>query len=237
MSTIVLIRPGCTDFDEQQRIQGALDLPLNARGERQVQQTLVELRSAPIDVIYTSPCEPARSTAALIGARLGIPVKEAEGLRNLNQGLWQGLQIEDVRRKHPKVFKQWQEMPETICPPGGEMLAEVVERVRKALEKPLKKKLNFAIVASEPLASVIRCLIRGCKMVGLSSVATLNEGPIWEYLTTNGNGEGAALAGAQAKSPPLAAPRPFASRKPDSGRDGIEVPTRGGSPDEFSPET
>ena len=33
MLQIVLIRPGTTDFDEQGRIQGTLDIPLNERGQ------------------------------------------------------------------------------------------------------------------------------------------------------------------------------------------------------------
>src|SRR4051812_47933651 len=99
MSTVVLVRPGCTDFDDQNRIQGTLDLPLNKRGEQQVLQLVDELRQVPLDIIYTSPCEPARSTAIAIGAELEISVKELDGLRNLDQGLWQGLQVDDIRRK------------------------------------------------------------------------------------------------------------------------------------------
>ena len=121
MAKILLIRPGCTDFDEQHRIQGTLDLPLSPRGEEQVARILQDLASSPIDVIYTSPCEPARSTAVALGAERGLTVKEIETLYNLNHGLWQGLKVDEVRRKHPKVFKQWQELPETICPSGGEI--------------------------------------------------------------------------------------------------------------------
>ena len=36
MVQIVLIRPGSTDYDEQGRIQGTLDIPLNEQGTREV---------------------------------------------------------------------------------------------------------------------------------------------------------------------------------------------------------
>jgi len=163
MSEVILIRPGCTDFDEQHRIQGMLDLPLNHRGEVQVDSLVEELQDLNLEVIYTSSCEPARSTAETIGKSLGIPVKESEGLRNFDQGLWQGLRMDDIRRKYPKVFKQWQESPETICPPEGETVREAVERIRKSLQKPIKKKSRFGVVASEPLATLIGCIVRGCK--------------------------------------------------------------------------
>ena len=155
MCTIVLIRPGCTDFDEQQRIQGTLDLPLNVRGEQQVQQLVRDLQAVPLEIIFTSPSEPARSTAQYLGANLGTPVKELEGLENLDHGLWQGLPIDDIRRKHPKVFRQWQESPEMVCPPEGEMLVEVVDRVQHTLARQLRKKGAYAIIAPEPVATII----------------------------------------------------------------------------------
>ena len=186
MPHIYLIRPGCTDFDEQHRIQGKLDLPLSARGQEQLARLLLDLDLAQvqIDVLYSSSCEPARSTAAALGAARGLAVKEIETLHNVDHGLWQGLKVDDVRRKHPKVFKQWQESPEAICPPGGETLAEAVNRVRKALEKPLKKKGHLAIVAADPLAAIICAVVRGTT---LEAIPAACEGVCgsWEILTEN----------------------------------------------------
>ena len=45
--------------------------------------------------------------------------------------------------------------PETICPPEGELATDAIERICKVLRKPLKKRDCFAIVASEPLATLI----------------------------------------------------------------------------------
>lgn len=161
MSDVVLIRPGCTDFDDQNRILGDLDLPMNVRGLGQVDDVIDELRDANFKVIYCDPTEPARSTAGSIGEKLGIRVKERDELRNVDHGLWQGLQVEDIKRKFPKAYKQWKDAPETICPPEGEPFPEALERVRKVLKKPLKKELPIAIVASEPLATLIECVIAG----------------------------------------------------------------------------
>jgi broad specificity phosphatase PhoE len=203
MTRILLIRPGCTDFDEQHRIQGNLDLPLSARGEEQVDRIVQDLASCPMDVIFASPCEPARSTAAALAAARGLTVKEIETLQNLNHGLWQGLKVDDVRRKHPKVFKQWQESPEAICPPGGETLNEAVDRVRKALEKPLKRKGNLAIVAADPLAAIISAVVRGTTLEAIPAACAGVCGS-WEVLreadSKTASGEFAASA--------LAASRP-----------------------------
>ena len=186
MPTVVLIRPGCTDFDDQNRIQGSLDLPLNRRGEDQVQGIVRALQDIPIKKVYTAPCDPARSTAATIGERLNVPVKETDGLRNFDQGLWQGLPLDEVQRKYPKVFKQWQDSPETICPPQGETVSDATERLKKMLQKPLKRKATIALVASEPMATLVSCVLKGEKpdFSGRGPVNGSNQ--FVEIIETNG---------------------------------------------------
>lgn len=184
IQTVVLIRACCTDYDEQNRVQGRLSLPLNTRGESQLQELANQLQSAPMEVIYTSPTEPARSTAAALGEALGLTVKELEGLENLDHGLWQGMQVEELRRKHPKVFRQWQEAPESICPPNGETVEDAAERVRRALERPIRRGIPFAIVSPEPLAELITSLITGRKLdLGNTLCCEKRIRPRWEQLT------------------------------------------------------
>ena len=183
-SSVVLIRPCCTDFDEQNRVQGRLSLPLNSKGEAQLQALAEQLQHAPMEVIYTCGCEQARSTAAALGECLGMTVKELEGMENLDQGLWQGLQFDDLRRKHPKVIRQWQDSPETICPPNGETVEEALERIRRALEKPLRRGIPFAVVAPEPLAELIASFITGRKLdLGNTLCCEQRPLPRWEKLT------------------------------------------------------
>lgn len=226
MSDVVVIRPGCTDFDAQHRIQGALDLPLNDRGIEQVGELVEQLRPLSLEMLITGDCEPARSTAEALGRELGIEVREVEGLRNLDQGLWQGLPVEDVRRKFGKTFRQWQEEPERICPPEGETVQDAAERIRKALHRPLKKQWKFGVVASEPLATLICCVIRGCRPAmpeaspdpegkalpisivtpGVASVATLDDSALMAEAGGSVNGNGAATANALNGHSPTTAP-------------------------------
>jgi probable phosphoglycerate mutase len=181
MAHIIVIRPGCTDYDDQHRVQGSLDLPLNERGREQVDALVAQLAETPLDVIYAPPTEPALSTATAIGDSLGIPVKENEELRNLDQGLWQGLTVEEIRRKFPRVYKQWQESPESICPPEGETVDQAMKRVRKMLLKPLRKRDAIAIVASEPLATLVTCVVTGCRP-GFSRTYDSEKPPCIEWL-------------------------------------------------------
>ena len=162
MSTVrLVVRPGETEFDGQSRIQGSLNLPLTELGQQQVLGIIDQLRREAFDVIYASPTEPAASTAEMIGDALGIPVRIVDGLANLHQGLWQGMPLEEIRRKHPRVYKQWEDDPESVCAPDGEECEEAHERVEQSLKKPLKRDESFVVVAPEPIATLISSVLRG----------------------------------------------------------------------------
>jgi len=163
MSTVrLVVRPGETEFDGQSRLQGSLNLPLTEVGQQQVKQIIAELRlEQPFDVIYASTTEPAATTAQSIGDALGVPVRIMDGLANLHQGLWQGMPLEEIRRKHPRVYKQWEELPESVCAPDGEECDEAFDRVQQSLKKPLKRDESFVVVAPEPIATLISSLLRG----------------------------------------------------------------------------
>jgi len=161
MLRVILVRPGSTDFDEQGRIKGSLDIPLNANGADQVEQTADELHSLEIDQIYTAPCQSARQTAEALASQRHMKVKEIDALRNLNHGLWQGKLIEEVKQKQPRVYRQWQEKPETVCPPDGESLEAAQTRVNKALAKLLRKHQSgiIVLVVPEPMASLVNSFL------------------------------------------------------------------------------
>lgn len=166
MVQIVLIRPGSTDYDEQGRIQGTLDIPLNGQGTLEVQRIIQDIRSLEISTIYCGPCQSTCQTGTAIAEALGAKLKKLDTLRNIDHGLWQGMLIEDVKRKQPKVFRQLQEQPEIICPPEGEMLSEAQERVQAALTKVLKKHKTgtIALVIPEPLATVVHSYLSHSEM-------------------------------------------------------------------------
>ena len=163
MVQIVLIRPGITEYDQQGRVQGTLDIPLCEDGREEVAKLVDELRGQPIAAIYSSPGQSPEQTAAVIGQAFELKVKAIDKLQNLDQGLWQGMLVSDVKSKQPKVYRQWQDQPETVCPPQGEPLIAAKQRVSAALTKLLKKHKAdpmVAIVAPEPVASVIRNVVR-----------------------------------------------------------------------------
>ena len=163
MFKILLIRPGVTEFDQQGRIQGTLDIPLCEDGRRQVEAMVEALRAQPIQAIYSSPLQAAQQTADALGEALDVKVKSLDALQNLDHGLWQGMLVKDVKTKQPKVYRQWQEQPETVCPPQGETVGGAEERLQAAVAKLMKKHKSVglvAVVVPEPAASVLRHVLR-----------------------------------------------------------------------------
>ena len=84
MPIIALVRPRCTDFDVENRIQGNLDLPLNDAGRAQVAATIDQLAELPLEAVFTSPVNPARSTAEAIADTLQLPLQVQVELQNID---------------------------------------------------------------------------------------------------------------------------------------------------------
>jgi broad specificity phosphatase PhoE len=167
MSQVILIRPGATLYDEQNRVQGILDIPLSERGQgeatRMAQRLAQSLGSSSLSALYCGPGENLIRTAEIVGQALGIRPRRINEFRNLDQGLWQGLQIEEIRRRNTKLFRQWLDDPATICPPQGETVERAMDRIKQAFRPLLRRHQEEAIglVVGEPLARLVSCYLRG----------------------------------------------------------------------------
>lgn len=173
MTRIILLRSCSTDFDDEGRIKGTLDIPLNAEGTDQARSAASGLVGQDVEVIYFSPCQSAEETATIVGQQSDVRAKPLKNLHNLDHGLWQGKLIEELKEKQKKVYRQWQEQPETVCPPEGELVSDAQMRVKTALDKLIKKHKNqvIVIVAPEPLISLMGSYLQQTEL-----------GDLWETL-------------------------------------------------------
>ncbi|MCA9266301.1 MAG: histidine phosphatase family protein, partial [Planctomycetales bacterium] len=124
-------------------------------------KALAELGNPGVDAIYSAPGQAARETAETAARAWKLKNRVVDRLRNIDMGLWQGKLISEIRDRQPKVFRRWQEQPETICPPEGEMLNTARERAQTAIERLLKKHRHgtIGIVVAEPMASLVEELL------------------------------------------------------------------------------
>jgi broad specificity phosphatase PhoE len=183
MLNVLLVRPGSTTFDEEGRIKGALDIPLSPLGERQSAAAGENLKDVPVECLYVAPCESAQATGKILARLCGWKSRTIDCFRNVNQGLWQGKLVDEVRRLQPRVYKQFHDNPVGICPPSGEMLDSALQRVESTLDKLVRRHRSgtIAMVIPEPMASVVRCHLLGCDF-GDIWTSQLDAGT-WELLT------------------------------------------------------
>lgn len=160
-SKILLIRPGATEFDQQGRIIGTLDIPLSELGIEQAEGIACESSTYDVKAIYSSPSLAARQTAEILAKQHSRKTKVRDALRNIDMGLWQGKEIEELRATQPKIARQWEEHPETVCPPEGESVEDAFPRVQKFLLKLQRKYKSgtIVIIVADPLAKVIASLL------------------------------------------------------------------------------
>lgn len=87
---LYVTRHGQTDWNEQGRIQGKIDIPLNEQGRAQARKTRDLLAHTPFDVIITSPLQRAVETATIINEAHGVKQYEDERLSERGFGTWEG---------------------------------------------------------------------------------------------------------------------------------------------------
>ncbi|MGH2805898.1 MAG: histidine phosphatase family protein [Actinomycetota bacterium] len=136
MTTIYLVRHGATDWNINKRAQGTADIPLNEVGEMQALHTAEELSKVEVDAVYTSDLQRACYTAEAIAKIQGLDVVKEPRFREINQGEWTGLTVDEIRAKWPDRWGPARHYSER---PGGESPQQVRERALAALREVVEK--------------------------------------------------------------------------------------------------
>lgn len=132
---IFFVRHGETTWNVLLKLQGHSDVALSDRGREQAELLAQHLAAEKIDSLYCSDLSRACETAEIIARPHALQVKKIPGLREINFGHWEGLTMEEIKENYPAEIKQWWAGPMNTRIPGGEMLAEVVERAIGATKK------------------------------------------------------------------------------------------------------
>jgi phosphoserine phosphatase len=139
---LILIRHGETDYTCAKKLCGAIDVPLNALGIRQVKRLAQVLRKKRIDAVYTSPLLRTMQTTRIIFDHKNYPIHPDPLLRETYLGQWEGLTIEEIEKRFPADVRRWHEEPMTFGAPGGEDLITLQKRVKRFLSKLRNKYKN-----------------------------------------------------------------------------------------------
>lgn len=147
MTRICLIRHGETDWNTARRLQGHIDTPLNATGQRQAQATAALLAGHGFQALYTSDLLRARQTAAAAGTACGLQPQPEPRLRERHYGLFQGLTYDEAAVRHPEEYRRFHARdPHYAFAGGGESLTAFARRIGAALEDLARRHAGTAIL-------------------------------------------------------------------------------------------
>lgn len=130
---IIAIRHGETDWNRATRIQGQLDIPLNATGRWQAERMAAALAdpAAPdrVTALYASDLWRAYETALALHRATGLDISVNEGLRERGFGAFEGLTFAEIGERFPAEAQRWRARDAWFAPPeGGETLSDFFER-------------------------------------------------------------------------------------------------------------
>lgn len=126
---VVLWRHGRTEWNNQKRFQGHLDVPLDAVGHQQAVTAARALATLRPDRIVTSDLSRAAQTAAALAAVTGVTVVEDAGLREAHAGEWQGRTHAEIRALDPQRLQEWRATVDVRPGGSGETRVEVGTRM------------------------------------------------------------------------------------------------------------
>ena len=133
MTTLCLVRHGETAWNVEGRLQGHLDIPLNAQGEDQARRLARELAGEAFDLIVSSPLQRALATAQAVAQ--GRSIRLDPRLRERQFGALQGLTRAEIAARHPEIGARLAaRRPDFLPPGGGESVPEFAARVAAALD-------------------------------------------------------------------------------------------------------
>lgn len=129
-----LVRHGETEWNAERRLQGQIDIALNATGLRQAAAAGRWLARESIDAIYSSDLQRAWATAGAIAQACGRPVTAAPEMRERNYGLFQGMTYDEARRAHPELYARFEQRDPDYAFETGESLDAMYARVTGRLQ-------------------------------------------------------------------------------------------------------
>ncbi|MEU9397674.1 histidine phosphatase family protein [Streptomyces sp. NPDC048324] len=130
---VYLARHGQTEWNLAGRRQGRLDSPLTDRGVRQVHRNARLTSHEPVDAIFASPLERARTSAEAFAAALGLAVQLLDDLSEVDHGEWSGLTDGEIESGWPDEVAARKRDKYSYRFPGGESYADADSRAGRAL--------------------------------------------------------------------------------------------------------
>jgi probable phosphoglycerate mutase len=164
---LYFVRHGQTDWNAQGRLQGQLDIAMNARGESQVRangRKLAAIIKRPEDFLFVaSPMGRTRRAMEMVRSEMGLAphgYRIEPRLREMSYGEFAGHKWDELRRLRPREVARRFADPWEYVVPGGENYKLMARRVESWLAEITTDKgggnCKSAVIATH--AGIIRII-------------------------------------------------------------------------------
>lgn len=149
LTKICFVRHGETDWNVNKRMQGHIDIPLNAHGVMQAERLAKALQRTGhhFDRIYSSDLERAFHTAKAIASPQSLDITIHPDLRERHVGKLQGLLLADAPQVEPTLWQRHLARDLDFDLGGGESIVQFHNRMKRMLDYLLTKHTGEQILA------------------------------------------------------------------------------------------
>ena len=145
MARLCIVRHGETAWNAERRVQGQLDVPLNATGLAQAEAIARALAREKFDAIYSSDLARALQTAQPVAVRLGLDIIQEKDLRERHYGIFQKHTYAEVKVLFAEDYARFLERDPEFDFRTGESLRDFAKRSVAVIQKIANKGNNIAI--------------------------------------------------------------------------------------------
>ena len=173
-TTVFLLRHGETvnTANGVFRYNGFTDVDITERARAQMARRAAEFSRLKVNAVYSSDLKRCRIGGELIAEKCGCSLELVPDLREFNMGDWEGLSLEEVKKRYPdQVKKKFADFLNYRIP-HSETIAEVEERVYPAFD---------AIVARHPGETVVIVAHGGVNLLLLTRALGLSTEKIFVF--------------------------------------------------------
>jgi probable phosphoglycerate mutase len=140
MTTVLLLRHGVTDWNEERRIQGWGPVPLNATGREQARAAGEHLAAEySVDRVVASDLQRTVEAAEEVAGAVDASLETAREWRERGFGVYQGLLYDEVFEHHPEHDATSGVVALDATPETGESMLDLQQRVLSGWEQLLNE--------------------------------------------------------------------------------------------------
>ena len=179
---LCLVRHGETAWNAQRRLQGHLDVELNAVGHAQARAAARRLAGERFTALYSSDLLRTHQTASTLATVLHLPVIPERGLRERHYGCIQGLTYEEAEARHPAEYARFKAREADFgFPGGGETLRAFSARIADTLHRITRQHAGESVllVTHGGVLDAVHRLCSGAPMHTPRDFAIPNAGLNW----------------------------------------------------------